>query len=250
MKSIESLNKLIAGREKAVEKLTKKMERIEKAAATNWEVNPYCYDESDLKWTGKELDAAKQALADYRQELAQAIEKANSRNVKPILDFLETWKLACKEWYKEQFEKFLDARREWAEYSREYTDWINNCPWKDPKAQERKEEYKERRKEYVGRWSFIFRYIQGGEIRGTALDEAKISKELDMDANAMYDDIIERTNREVGTIVDASGLSVGEKGDLNGFIVGERGTAKVTTIGAGGWNIQRFHFRTLIHKVG
>ena len=81
------------------------------------------------------------------------------------------------------------------------------------------------------------------------LDEAKIAKDLDNDADAMYDDIIERTNREVGTIVDASGLSIGEKGDLNGFIVGERGTAKVTTIGAGGWNIQRFHFRTLIHKV-
>lgn len=53
----------------------------------------------------------------------------------------------------------------------------------------------------------------------------------------------------VGEITDASGLSVGSKQDLNGFIVGTRGTAKVQTIGAGGYNIQCFHFRTLINAV-
>ena len=64
-----------------------------------------------------------------------------------------------------------------------------------------------------------------------------------------YDDIINRTVKITGPITDASNLKVGGKGDLNGFIIGENGKAKVETIGAGGWNIQRWHLRTLVHQM-
>lgn len=77
----------------------------------------------------------------------------------------------------------------------------------------------------------------------------QLAKDLNEEANRKYDFIIERTNAIVGEITDASGLSVGSKQDLNGFIVGTRGTAKVQTIGAGGYIIQCFHFRTLINAV-
>ena len=52
----------------------------------------------------------------------------------------------------------------------------------------------------------------------------------------------------VGTITDASALYIGPEGDINGYIVGTEGEAKIQTIGAGGYNIQCFHFRTLIHE--
>lgn len=77
---------------------------------------------------------------------------------------------------------------------------------------------------------------------------SKLAKDLIEEANRKYDFIIERTNAIVGEITDASGLTVGSKDDLNGYIIGTRGVAKVQTIGAGGYNIQCFHFRTLIHK--
>lgn len=76
----------------------------------------------------------------------------------------------------------------------------------------------------------------------------RLVKDLNEEANRKYDFIIERTNAITGEITDASGLSIGNKQDLNGFVVGARGTAKVQTIGAGGYNIQCFHFRTLINK--
>ena len=70
------------------------------------------------------------------------------------------------------------------------------------------------------------------------IDLEKLQRDLDHEADCKYDFIIERTNEIVGKITDAGGLSIGRKGDLNGLIIGTNGTAKVQTIGAGGYNIQ------------
>ena len=85
----------------------------------------------------------------------------------------------------------------------------------------------------------------------STLEEAlkKLEKDLGKEWNRKYDFIIERTNAIVGTITDASNLKIGAKDDLNGYIIGTKGTAKVQTIGAGGYNIQCFHFRTLINEM-
>lgn len=69
--------------------------------------------------------------------------------------------------------------------------------------------------------------------------EAKVAKLLDL---------IGRIMSTVGTITDASTLYIGPEGDINGCIEGTEGKAKIQTIGAGGYNIQCFHFRTLIHE--
>ena len=36
---------------------------------------------------------------------------------------------------------------------------------------------------------------------------------------------------------------------INGLVTGSEGTAKVESITAGGWNIQKLHIRTLVHKI-
>lgn len=61
-------------------------------------------------------------------------------------------------------------------------------------------------------------------------------------------DLIGRIMSTVGTITDATALRIGPEGDINGYIEGTEGKAKIQTIGAGGYNIQCFHFRTLIHE--
>ena len=92
MASIEFITKRIEGKKKEIAKLESKLARIEKAAASNWENNPYYYNESDLKWTTRDLEDARAALADYEKKFAAETDKAASRNVPAIIEFLEGWK--------------------------------------------------------------------------------------------------------------------------------------------------------------
>ena len=254
MASIEFITKRIEGKQKEIKKLESKLARIEKAQATNWEVNPYYYGEDDLRWTLKDLAAAREALAKYEAQLTAETEKASSRNVTAILEFLEDWKRKVMEYYTDKFARYLVAYEEYCAKIREHADWFNHGGWRQENAKEIDEEYRKYRKAFSKRWGEMERY----ELRefnpetqqyDRVFNRDKLAKELEQEANAKYDDIIERTNAICGKITDARGLWVGNKGDLDGIIVGERGTAKVQTIGAGGYNIQCFHFRTLVHEV-
>ena len=80
-------------------------------------------------------------------------------------------------------------------------------------------------------------------------DWDKCNKELDKDIESLYWDLVDRVTEQVGEIIDASDLSIGAKGNLNGIIAGTKGKVYVETIPAGGYNIQRFHYRTIIKPV-
>ena len=80
--------------------------------------------------------------------------------------------------------------------------------------------------------------------------EAELNKILDIEEKEKVLDLIRRVTKVVGTITDASNLSIGnQSGELNGIVVGENGKAHVQTIGAGGYNIQRFHYRVLVKEI-
>lgn len=268
MASIEFIQKRIDGKEKEVAKLEKKLERIRKAEASGWENNPYGYYESDLKWTSRDLEAAKESLEKYRADMAVALEKAASRNVPAILEFLEGWKQRCLDFYGEGLTAFYAEK----EAVRKLCEAYGNYRWGTPEYNEARERaeaaseaFRAKRVGYFEDWEEVrngrkyrgrnkvrngeYEYLEPYSGERTLEDAvARLKKDLTEEANRKYDFIIERTNAIVGKITDASGLEVGAKHDLNGYIVGEKGTAKVQTIGAGGYNIQCFHFRTLINR--
>ncbi len=248
MASVEFIQKRIAGKQAEIAKLEKKLARIIKAQESGWEVNPYYYGESDLKYTNRDLEAARTALAKYEADLQTEQEKDASRNVKVILDFLDAWAKNVYNWYTAQFEKYVEARKEYGKRDTEYCNWYNNGGWRDPNRVQIEKAHKEYRKTFAAQWRFMEPYakrVHGGWV----FDADRLNRELEQEKKAKYDDIINRTNAICGTITDASGLYCGDKGDLNGIIIGERGQVRVQTIGAGGWNIQCFHFRTLVHEV-
>lgn len=72
-------------------------------------------------------------------------------------------------------------------------------------------------------------------------------------ASRLVASFLQRVEKVAGRAVDFTGLSVAngnsmEGAAINGLVAGDRGVALVQTIAAGGWNIQRFHYRVLVNK--
>lgn len=205
----------------------------------------------DIRRGQKEIDETAEKLVTYKAELESAEEKANSRDVQVILDFLKLWKEKVEAYYTMYFSNFLEAEKEYIKFSRSYAEWYNtNYSLRGTEEDKQKRnEQKQMQAEFNDRWSHYFPYLIRDDQGNHQLDLVKLQKDLVNEANRKYDFIIERTNAIVGQITDASELTIGDKDDLNGYIIGTKGIAKVQTIGAGGYNIQCFHFRTLINKV-
>lgn len=270
MASSEFIKKRISGKEKELDKLNKKLERIRKVEAQNWEdPNPYYYNEYDLKRTLRDINDAKAALAKYTDQLKLELEKESSRNVTAIVQFLDGWKARVFNYYKVELDKFFAEKQ----YVRDLHNKTTFSYYSDEKTEEQiayetaAEEFNKKchgyfeMREHIDHWGrkgYSRIKVKNGEyewlnpynFESTIEDAvAKLNKDLDKEWNRKYDFIIERTNQIVGQITDASNLTVGAKHDLNGYVIGTRGTAKVQTIGAGGYNIQCYHFRTLINKM-
>lgn len=58
--------------------------------------------------------------------------------------------------------------------------------------------------------------------------------------------LIKKVEKRVGNIVDASDLHIGANHEINGTVIGDKDSATVTTIFAGGYNVQRLHYRVIV----
>lgn len=269
MASLEFITKRIEGKEKELNKLNKKLERIRKVEAQNWEdPNPYFYSKYDLRNTLRDIAEAEKALEGYKAQLMNETEKANSRNVPVIVEFLNSWKTRVTECYTKGLNEYYEEKQMVSELYNK----IGRCYYEARTPEKRAYETARKAfrckcsgyyetKEFTNRWGKLdekeikvkvgeYEWLKpyNGEL---TIEEAlkKLEKDLTAEWNRKYDFIIERTNHIVGTITDASNLKIGMKHDLNGYIIGTKGIANVQTIDAGGYNIQCYHFRTLINPM-
>jgi len=199
-------------------------DREEFRNAENWHDIFWTYADienlkADIIRGGKEIEATKKTLEKYEAQLAGEIEKESiflteiPEVFKELIDELvETWDA----WDKARRERIRKAYDEMG--------------------------YKEFFKRYSGA-DYDFRH---------STDE-KIHSDNERDAKALVLDLYYRVKDITGEVTDWSGIEAtqGTNGFtvLNGVVIGKEGRAKVESILAGGYNIQRLHIRVLVHEI-
>lgn len=100
-------------------------------------------------------------------------------------------------------------------------------------------------REFSNAWRDLYTYSREESLTKTDEEFEKIENK---EAEAWLLDLYNRVYAITGKVTDCAGIRWGGK-CLDGFVVGESGKASIETIGAGGYNIQRFHLRTLVKEM-
>lgn len=221
-----------------------------------WEVCDVESKERDIVGATKKLAEAEGILERHQQRLDVEIEKDRfiaGEAPQVIKDFLEKWKQLAYEWHINRYNKYQEFKKKIdAEVKKAYEELGIQRSFFPSKSQEKalKEmelDYhtvQQRKNSFAGSTVLYMDTLYREEERNAWLE-----KELEKEKKAKMIDLINRINHVVGTITDASKLKISVKGNLDGMIIGDKGRAKVQTVGAGGWNIQCFHYRTLVHPL-
>ncbi len=123
-----------------------------------------------------------------------------------------------------------------------YDEWKRNKIREDMKK-EREMEYKDYKAMMNEKWG-------RGWYDAAYISDADIHKSNVKDAEALVLNLINRVIERVGQITDCKYLSLDRDNNgysiINGRIIGTKGTVRIESIGAGGYNIQRYHIRVLV----
>lgn len=99
------------------------------------------------------------------------------------------------------------------------------------------------------RFTQYIRYLVAYRHRINDIIIDTITADMQKEAVKKYYALVARITKITGEeIVEISNMNY-NYGDINGLIKGTKGTAKITTIDAGGYNIQCYHFRVLVKEV-
>jgi hypothetical protein len=247
-KAVEAVTKAGATIERHEKQLTKKVAELAKlagveAAAVNlanldsykwvdgrstayyWEACAVSGKVDDIKGAKKKLAERERIAQEWATKLNKAVAKAEEAAQLPavIIEFGQRYKARCIEWYNEA----TDAARE--------------------KLDEAKGlDYKERRAVKVKALKiFGSEAVEMAYWTPTARAE-RIEKLAERRRADLIETLVYRVKEKVGNITDAAGLHIGANGEINGLVIGDKDSANVTTIYAGGYNIQCLHFRVLV----
>ena len=151
-----------------------------------------------------------------------------TQEIKPIREFLKQWKERAYNFYMNALKDYKEAREEIY------------------KIQDR-ELYRERMSELRENTpTLVYK-----DLTGRSDDDTKeyLNKVLDREVESKYKLFINRINKIDDNIENTNNLYIGVNGEINGYIKCKSCNIKVTTIYAGGHNIQCLHYRVLVKKL-
>lgn len=238
------MNERIEKKLAQIEKIQKKVIRLEKDCSaeeikianqfkTDYPGWVRYHKEKNLSWFGSGYEL-RRALSELETAKAQLEKIQKQEEVKKAKeDSLNDMPEALKK-FAEKMEMI------WNEYDKNEREFLKR------RYKEYKDTYPELGKAYH---EFLKAYKYSGYAKMSVTDE-EIEKENKKAVDALILNLFNRVIEKTGKITDAAGLRVttGNSGYavINGVVIGEKGRAVVESIGAGGYNIQRYHIRTLV----
>lgn len=202
----------------------------------DWNKGP---SSSELYSAYRDLYDAEKTLANYKVQLDKKNNFDNMTKIKVIWDFLQDWKERAKMSIIQQGKLLYELKQKEDEKFKQW--FLQNFPGKDINKESWRTRALFMKKYYSVINSVVFNlYKSKGE-----LDLIRLDKLLDAEVEKKYKDLISRITAKAGEIVDASDLKI-VAGNINGTVIGSNRTVEVETIGAGGYNVQIFHYRTLV----
>lgn len=170
-----------------------------------------------IQTTNSKIAELNKKLHQYIEKKAKEDKKNDVPMVPAVEKFLEAWRADADCYYRKRVQAYQTYRKE---HPNDY-------------------------KVYKMYDSTIQRLgIMSSQDMETALNEF-----LNEEVQARRVDLYYRCSAVVGIIKDATGITMGMNGSLNGIVVGDEGKASVRTILAGGYNIQRLHYRVLVNAL-
>lgn len=174
----------------------------------------------DIRRGGKEIEATKKTLEKYEAQLSGEIEKESI--------FLTE----IPEVFKDLIDELVTTWDIWDHERRERLRKVFN---------------------ELGSTECFKRGYTGADYEFRYITDEKIHENNTRDAKALILDLYSRVKDITGEVTDWSDIhatqGTGGFTVLNGVVIGKEGRARVESILAGGYNIQRLHVRVLVHEI-
>lgn len=266
VKKVDAFNKKFKGLNEDLSNVEElKMEHIKSAHASDdyatkevhFEASGLLYDVirklSDIKDNQKKLDEENRKLAKHETIMdAEKVREGEITEVIPqaIIDFMDEWEKKVTAFH---FDKYENAEQIKSDVKYHLDRKYENI-FGDRKDRIRYKEIAQVELDSAGRekalisemGALVFRAYN--KFEGSEEGKQFISEHVAFEKKEKIVSLLYRIREVTGKITDGTRLRIGMDGNINGVVYGENGNAEVETIGAGGYNIQIYHYRVLVKK--
>ncbi len=202
-----------------IEKKRAHLEKLTDPRERRWEECDIEYLEDDIKRLESEIRETEKTLEKYIAQVDGAIERQMilEKEIPEVLKDLQ-WELV------ERWDEYDEARQEQMIADRKALG------------------YQEFRRKYRGQDTGLM-----------SMTEMEIHAANVRAAEEIFLNLVNRVKGVTGEITSWDGLTINPDNNgfsiLNGFVAGKEGRCEVESIGAGGYNIQRYHIRVLVKPI-
>ena len=168
------------------------------------------------------------------------------QNTQAIDTFLESWRQASFAYYKDLADEYntLEANR-WTLMEKFNYNCVSPNTVFDPSYVEAKQALKDFNELHTKSDMHIIENMRYDMNQGRG--DKFLNNVLDKEVKAKKVQFIARIEKKSGEINEIN-LNIGVDGSINGIVVGNKATVDVYSIVAGGYNIQKAHYRVLVKE--